>query len=77
MPVHPGRGEGLEAGHHGEADPAGYPGPPQRPQREGPRPGRGLHRLLPEQGGLREEGAGPGQSHGRGVRRVAAQTECE
>ena len=67
LPVHPGRGEGLEAGHNHQADPAGDPGPAQRPQHQGPRPGRGLHLLLSEQGRLREEGEGPGQGHGRGV----------
>ena len=64
MPVHPGRGEGLEARHHHQADPAGDPGPAQWPQHQGPRPGRGLHLLLSEQGRLREEGEGPGQGHG-------------
>ena len=64
LSLHPGRGEGLEARHHHQADPARYPGPPQRPQHQGPRPGRGLHLLLSEQSRLREEGPRPGQGYG-------------
>ena len=49
MSLHTGRGEGLEACHHREADLAGHTGPTQRPQRQGSSPGRGLHQLLSEQ----------------------------
>ena len=65
LPFHPGRGEGLEAGHHGEAAAPRHPGPAQRPQHQGPGPGGGVHVLLPEQGRVREEGASSGQGHGR------------
>merc|ERR1711990_888806 len=52
-------------GHHRQADPPRHPGPAERPEHQGPRPGRGLHLLLPEQDQLREAREGAGARHGR------------
>ena len=67
MPVHPGRGEGLAAGHLRAGAAAGDPEAPGRAQCEGPRTGPGLGGLHQGQGRVREEGEGAGQGHGRSV----------
>ena len=49
-------------------------GPAERPEHQGPGPGRSLHLLLPEQDRLRKAGEGPGKSHGHRVDQLSPST---